>query len=399
MSDTAQDSAGRIAPPPLGAKRQTPEIKAMTGLRGVAAMLVATYHFYPDCVGATSAVGRFVGKGYLWVDLFFILSGFLMAMNYAHLFAAGWSLGGWVDFLMRRLARIYPLYLVVIVVSLGYTFLNYGTLGASNPAPAVTLERPAQAVAANVLMIQSWGIAASVNGAAWSLSTEWAAYLLFPLLLAMALFGRSRLALAGGLAAAALTATTAGLTASDGAYHTGPLDAYDGTTIEPILRCFGGFLLGMLTYRLAQSTRALAIASHDASVALVIGLLAAGFATGAHDLAVYPLFALLVLGLYGNRGWIGRLLGCRPIHWLGVVSYSVYLLHAYLVPARGALEDRLQHWLPGLWGTIAASFMVYGLLLLGSGLTYRAIEEPGRRCLQRLARIAVPARSAAEAIG
>jgi peptidoglycan/LPS O-acetylase OafA/YrhL len=369
----------------------------MTGLRGVAAILVATYHFFPDCVGATSAVGRFVGRGYLWVDLFFILSGFLMAMNYAHLFAAGWSLGGWIDFLMRRLARIYPLYLVVIVVSVGYTLLTYGALEAPNSASAVAAQRPVQAVAANLLMIQSWGIADSVNGAAWSLSTEWAAYLLFPLLLGLALFGRSRLALVGGLAAAALTATTAGLTASDGAYHTGPLDAYDGRTVEPILRCLGGFLLGMLMYRLAQSRRTLAVAAHDATVALVIGLLAGGLATGAHDLAIYPLFALLVFCLYGNRGRIGRLLGCRPIHWLGVVSYSVYLLHTYLVPARGPLESSLQTWLPGLWGQLATTLVIYGLLLLSAGLTYRAIEEPGRRFLQRLARLLMPARGPAKA--
>jgi peptidoglycan/LPS O-acetylase OafA/YrhL len=215
----------------------------------------------------------------------------------------------------------------------------------------------------------------------------------------MALFGRFRLALAGGLAALAMTGATVGLTASDGAYHTGPLDAYDGTTIEPILRCLGGFLLGMLTYRLAQSPRLLAVAAHDLTVALVIGLLAAGLAADVHDLAVYPLFAALVLGLYGNRGRVGRLLGCGPIHWLGVVSYSVYLLHAYLVPARGALEARLAPWLPGLWDALATGLLLYGLLLLGAGLTYRAIEEPGRRCLQRLARMASPARTPVKAAG
>ena len=79
-------------------------------MRGTAALLVALYHINPDLIAPTGA-GRFVGKGYLWVDLFFVLSGFLLAMNYADRFAGGWSLGAWLDFLLHRLARIYPLYL------------------------------------------------------------------------------------------------------------------------------------------------------------------------------------------------------------------------------------------------------------------------------------------------
>ena len=89
-------------------RRRRAEIRALTGLRGVAALLVALYHINPNWIAPT-ATGRFVGKGYLWVDLFFVLSGFLLAMNYARLFAGGWSLRAWLDFLLHRVARIYPL--------------------------------------------------------------------------------------------------------------------------------------------------------------------------------------------------------------------------------------------------------------------------------------------------
>jgi peptidoglycan/LPS O-acetylase OafA/YrhL len=172
----------------------------------------------------------------------------------------------------------------------------------------------------------------------------------------------------------------------DGAYHSGPLDAYDGTTAQPLLRCFGGFVLGLLTYRLAQSRRVLSWAAHDVTLALVIILLVTGFALGAHDLVVYPLFAALVLGLYGNRGMVGQILGSFPIYWLGVVSYSLYLLHDYLIAPRNGLFDWLQARLPATWAYAATIPTVYAVLLLVAGLTYYGIEAPGRRWPQRLSR-------------
>jgi peptidoglycan/LPS O-acetylase OafA/YrhL len=367
-----------------GAERpRRAEVKALTGLRGVAALLVALYHINPNLIAPTPA-GRFVGKGYLWVDLFFVLSGFLLAMNYAGRFAHGWSLGAWLDFLLHRLARIYPLYLALVVASLAYSLVLYGGLHASAPPPALKLSEPARDVAANLLMVQSWGLGKSIDGVAWSLSTEWAAYLLFPLLVAVALFGRPRAALAAAVGAAVVVGATVTLTMRDGAYHSGPLDAYDGATLEPLLRCLGGFVLGLVTFRLAQSPRAVAVAGHDLTIAAALGLLVSGLAAGVHDLVIYPLFALLVLGLFGNRGYVGQIFACRPVYWLGVVSYSVYLLHPYLVAPRSALDASLQALLPEPWAGVVTSVAIYAVLLAASALAYHAIEEPGRRWVRQL---------------
>jgi len=367
-----------------GAERpRRAEVKALTGLRGVAALLVALYHVNPNLIAPTAA-GRFVGKGYLWVDLFFVLSGFLLAMNYAGRFAGGWSLGAWLDFLLHRLARIYPLYLALVAASLAYSLVLYGGLHASAPPPALKLSEPARDVAANLLMVQSWGLGKSIDGVAWSLSTEWAAYLLFPLLVAVALFGRPRAALAAAVGAAVVVGATVTLTMRDGAYHSGPLDAYDGATLEPLLRCFGGFVLGLVTFRLTQSPRAVAVAGHDITIAAALGLLVSGLAAGVHDLVIYPLFALLVLGLFGNRGYVGRIFACRPVYWLGVVSYSVYLLHPYLVAPRSALDTSLQTLLPEPWAGVVTSVAIYAVLLAASALAYHAIEEPGRRWVRQL---------------
>lgn len=359
------------------------EVRALTGLRGVAALLVALYHINPNLIAPT-ATGRFVGKGYLWVDLFFVLSGFLLAINYASRFAGGWKLGAWLDFLLHRVARIYPLYLALVAASLAYSLLLYGGLHAAAPPPALALPKPARDVAANLLMVQSWGLGQSIDGAAWSLSTEWAAYLVFPLLVAAALFGRPRAALAAALGAIAVVGATAALTSHDGAYHSGPLDAYDGATLEPLLRCLGGFVLGLVTYRLSRSPRVTGIAGHDLTIAGALVLLVAGLAAGVHDLLIYPLFALLVLGLFANRGYVGWLFGCRPVYWLGVVSYSIYLLHPYLVAPRSTLDSYLQTLLPEPWSGLVTAALIYGLLLAASTLAYHVIEEPGRRWIRSL---------------
>ena len=358
----------------------------MTGLRGLAALMVAIYHINPELIARNGAgVGMIVGKGYLWVDLFFVLSGFVLALNYGHLFAGGCSAARWREFLVRRIARVYPLYGVVVLAGFAGWLVATHAAAAASLLPKPPLHHPMLDAAVNMLMIQSWGIGPSIDGTAWSLSAEWAAYLLFPLLVALTLFSSPRVAAAAGLFAIASAVGTAAMTSGDGAVHSGPLDAYDGATIEPILRCLAGFMLGLLMFRLAQSARLLAVVACDWVVAAVAGLLIVGLAIGAHDLLVYPLFALLVLGLYGNRGRCARLFGWRPLYWLGTVSYSLYLLHPFLVLPRRDIDAALQAWLPASLSDAITSIAVYALLFVASDISYRLIEQPGRRWLNRFA--------------
>ena len=114
-----------------------PEIRALTGVRGMAACLVAIYHFSPTKDMAPGPLHNSVGRGYLWVDLFFVLSGFVIALNYGHLFASGFSRTAFATFLTRRVARIYPLYLAVLVAGLvwGWRRRTASTKPAMRPPP------------------------------------------------------------------------------------------------------------------------------------------------------------------------------------------------------------------------------------------------------------------------
>src|SRR5215469_9584957 len=186
-TDAISATTTRMALPQVLPRARREEVRALTGLRGIAATLVALYHINPELRGY-GAFGRIVGRGYLWVDLFFVLSGFVLALNYGARFAHGWRSDTWRDFLLRRVARIYPLYVVLFAGSAAYMAVGLGQSYALPLLPYPTLSHPVADGAANLFMVQSWGVGPSFDGTAWSLSAEWAAYLLFPLLASLALF-------------------------------------------------------------------------------------------------------------------------------------------------------------------------------------------------------------------
>ena len=194
------------------------------------------------------------------------------------------------------------------------------------------------------------------------------------------------------LAAALLLALVPILDASDGAAHSGAMDAYDGTRIAPLLRCVGGFTLGVVTWRIGQRHGVAALAGGDWVGAAVLVLLAVLFAVGAPDLAICAAFPLLVLCQSVNEGWTARLFSNRVVYRLGVLSYSIYLLHALFVLPLQRLQAMLAVRLPGLLaGGVAASMTLAALLVVASG-AYRLIELPGRRALRRV-RLPAPRRA------
>jgi peptidoglycan/LPS O-acetylase OafA/YrhL len=375
-----------------GFRKDKIEAKALTGLRGIAALLVAIYHLNPELSTTTTfAIGNIVDRGYLWVDLFFVLSGFVLALNYGRCFADGWPVDAWGDFLLRRVARIFPLYFVCTVVGVAIVMFRDAALATELFKP--TDQNPLTSGVANLLMVQSWGVGKSIDGTAWSLSAEWAAYLAFPILAGLALFGRGCTAALLAMISAAAAVLTAVFTTLDGEIHRGPLDAYDGATCEPLLRCFAGFLMGLLAYRFVASNQRLAGPSGDVACGLTLALLFTCLAARLHDLLILPLFPLVIVTVYSNRGRVGRFLGGKYLNALGLVSYSIYLVHPYLVETKHVLVDTLQRFLSATASDLSGSTIVYAALFFISAVTYRYIEVPGRRFIIQLSNAFIGGRS------
>jgi peptidoglycan/LPS O-acetylase OafA/YrhL len=157
-------------------------IRALTGLRGYAALWVVLSHVsFTDSLSAPLAARLAWGRGegvlrheYLAVDLFFILSGFVLTHAHARELDGGVGRRAYVRFLLLRLARVYPLHLIALVLAASIRLVvpNY-------------LENTVGTFLLHLLLMASWGFAKGLswNGPAWSLSSEWLAYLALPLMI------------------------------------------------------------------------------------------------------------------------------------------------------------------------------------------------------------------------
>ena len=349
-----------------------PDSPALTGLRGVAAVLVVMHHASLH-LGALDLpwAGGLLRRGYLGVDLFFVLSGFVMSMIYGSWFTGGalgaapggraGMAGSLAVFLVRRAGRVWPLHAAVLAVLIAGLALS----GQEVPSLRFTL--------ANLLLVQGWGVSGEINAPAWSVSTEVLAYLLFPLLAGAVLRWRWG-AVLGVAAAAALLAGCLALAPPVGPARRGLLDIHMNYSVLPAMRCVAGFLLGMVAWRAGRAPAVARVACRPwtgAGVFLVVlGLMCAG----ADDLLVLALMPLVVVGLHRGRGWPWRLFTLRPVHGLGVLSYAIYLIHYALMPV---LLDGP--------GPVAARLALYAAAtLLLAGLAHYLIERPTRRFIRWL---------------
>ena len=163
------------------------EIKALTGLRIVAAVWVVLFHFRPllrdAAPGFLDALTPVLNCGAQGVDLFFILSGFVLTWNYLDRMGGSWSTRATLHFLWLRLARVWPVYLVTLHLAALWVIF---TLHVGHVPSQEIDQLTAISYVRQVLLVQLWFQPffddSSWDGPAWSISAEWLAYLLFGVL-------------------------------------------------------------------------------------------------------------------------------------------------------------------------------------------------------------------------
>jgi peptidoglycan/LPS O-acetylase OafA/YrhL len=348
----------------------------LTGVRGVAALHVMMFHYLPG-LPYSNPVLTFVAHGYLEVDLFFVLSGFVMALNYSRMFEARWSALGYLTFLGRRIARVYPLYLVTTVCALA--------LAVSGVIDLPRLTSLKTTFILNLFMIQSWGLAESLNPPAWSISSEWAAYLLFPPLVVACLFRRPALAWTFGVVCVVALGVLSQVPVSWGHQFrpNSPLDLSDPRFAFPVLRCLSEFCLGIIAFRMMNSSLGPVIAGKRwVTYAICTSWIVLMAVPGA-DLAVVLLLPFLVISITSERHWAGKLLASRPFEFAGQLSYSIYLIHALMRGIIGRLHERIE----GLGFQHAQTYAACcaaAITFFLSYLAYYAVEIPGRRWFRRV---------------
>lgn len=353
------------------------EIRSLTGLRGIAALMVAILHIHAP--GGDNWLSAFFRHGYLAVDLFFVLSGFVMALTYGSLFQHGFSRKAYATFLAKRLARIYPLYFLVtgVVAAIGI-MANVDSVHGKNFVPVVVM---------NLAMVQAWGMAPSLMPVAWSVSTEWAAYLLFPWLAASILHGRIQqlwavlIACIAAIAALAWNNASVFVANAPGGY--GPLDVTKFDSAGPVVRCIASFSLGIMAYRLSSVPAFRKwLGKPHASMLLSMAVLGMACVPTADPYIVLT-FPALVASLSLHRSGVSIFLGSRAVYSLGVWSYSIYLVHRPFGLVQEILTRQLSIIVP--WGAgVLATGLTLLVVLAISATTYRVIEKPCRSLLQSL---------------
>jgi len=309
----------------------------------------------------------FIDHGYIPVDIFLILSGFVLGMTYGGYFRGAVAVGNIRRFLVYRLARIYPLMAVTSAVCVAEMLCGLDVWGNAGTS--------AGTLVANLLLVQAWwGAGHSLNAPAWSISTEWAANLLFPLLVAVLLRMRWRVAgtVAGGAFMALCVWALLYGQLDDADPWRGAIDWISGPSA--ILRCVAAFILGMGCWRLHAEGRTGWLGSTlvlSVTVAVMLALTIYSWL----DLPLVLLACALVLGLAAERSPIAAALGSAVPHRLGVVSFSVYLWQIPLLPLRApAIEivARMGARDPWLVGNLAAMLLVLGV----SEASFRWLEKP-----------------------
>ncbi|HVT53028.1 MAG TPA: acyltransferase [Dongiaceae bacterium] len=356
------------------------ELPGLTPLRGIAALWVVFYHFSAEYLPQlnTKDFSHIIPKGYLAVDLFFLLSGFVLA----HVYGAGLERGDrcrFLPFIRARLARVYPLHLFVLVVFVSLTLavglLHHPSGRFTAPMP-LTGERSLTALVANLFMLQ--GIHAgglSWNYPAWSISTEFMAYLAFPLLLPVVWRAGPRLRLALTLL---LLGALAGFSYATGDYF----NQWDGA--PAVLRCLDEFLMGCVAY-VTFGRNAAGILASDWVAFPTLGLLLLLLQSDGPDIAAVLLFAPLILATVANDGRFAQMLNARPLIWLGEISYSLYLVQDLVKYATTEFLSAagLHHRQLSLPVSVALAAAMIVTCLLMSTLTYRLVEQPARRYLKQ----------------
>jgi len=353
-----------------------PPLPALTGIRTLLAFAIVLFHFTPPHLGI---LYPFIDNGYVFVGVFFLISGYVLTYNYADRAATLVKREFW----LARFSRLYPVYLLVLILSFRMLQEEWHARSHVDFWTGVIL---------TPLVLQGWSpsLATFWNTVAWTLSCEVMLYTAFPWLI-RARWPRKPLHLICLL----LTLWIVGLVPHslylllNPDHIVGPVDRYSSSQMIRFLKytplpyvCT--FLCGVTLGKLQLSLR---ITSLQRLILSIFSLAAVSFFFYTtirhtpylllHGGLMTPLFAALVLGLSGPH-LITTLFSWRPLHLVGESSYCLYLLHfnVYQLLHIYSVPERLHLAILDPW-------LSYAILVLLSLAVFHFVETPARKAILR----------------
>jgi len=363
-----------LAPAPVTLRK--PPLPALTGLRTLLALSIVFFHFTPPHMHAFYPI---IDNGFVFVGFFFLLSGFILSYNYAERPTPLSKREFWI----ARFSRLYPVYLVALVLSWQMLASEWGARSHTEFWQGLIL---------TPLLLQGWlpNLATFWNTVAWTLSCEFMLYLAFPWLIRIRLPERpSRLiALFFVLWFAGLIPHTAYLLLNPDHLAVGA-DRYTSTFLVRALKftppsyvCtfLAGVTLGRLQSRLTLAGRERFLLATTALTALGVAFYVAMPHLPyilLHGGLLMPLFAALTIGLSGPH-LLTSAFSFRPLVFLGRSTFCLYLLHfnTFLLIRSTRLMDRLHLGALDPWITYIA-------VLLIALAAHEFVETPARKAITR----------------
>ena len=372
-------------PDPLPASPSAkPRYELLDGLRGVAAVLVIWYHFFEGF--ATSPTDQMMNHGYLAVDFFFVLSGFVIGYAYDDRWRRGMTAG---RFMLRRVIRLHPM--VILAVLLGaVSYIIQGSVrwdGTPMPMSMLVLSLVLGLFLIPVIPgtgadVRGNGEMFPLNGPSWSLFFEYIGSILYAIVLHRLSLRALRVVvvLSGiGLAACALGNMS-------GYYHTGMgWSLADWGFVGGFMRLSFSFSAGLLISRGFRPRRIRgAFWICAAAIALVmacpyVGGPEASLLNGIYD-TVCTLLIFPVLVYIGACGTTTDAFSTRTCNFLGEISYPVYIIHYPVMYMFYAWVWAHGYTFGEVWPVCALLFP--GIILL-AWTALRLYDAPVRRYLSR----------------
>ncbi|MBU8813244.1 acyltransferase [Mycolicibacterium goodii] len=368
------------------------EIKALTGLRIVAAVWVVLFHFRPILYEAaptlTEALAPVLDCGAQGVDLFFILSGFVLTWNYLDRMGPAWSTRATLHFLWLRLSRVWPVYLVTMHLAALWVIF---TLNVGHVPVEDTSGYNAVSYLRQLLLVQLWFEpyfdGTSWDGPAWSISAEWLAYLLFGALV-LVVFRIARATRARSLVVLAVVASLPPvvLLMMTGHFYT------PWSWLPRIVMQFTAGALACAAVRKLQPGDTARRTAGYLSVVLGIAIVAGLYFFDAHPLntvgdaggLVDILFVPLVVALAIGTGTLPALLSTRVLVYGGQISFGLYMVHELVHTAWIWTVKQFELTMsPDLAGK-ATLLGLLAISVLGAVVLYHVVEEPARRWMRRM---------------
>jgi peptidoglycan/LPS O-acetylase OafA/YrhL len=365
------------------------ELLPITTLRFISALWVFLFHVrmrWP--IDLPAPIANIISQGPLGMSIFFILSGFVLTYTYFNKEPSQ----NYKSYTIKRFARIYPVYLVISILTL--PFLQIAPIPIDAIGWIHYLFTYSIVIALNILLLQAWFPSLFnywIDGGTWSLSVECFFYLLFPYILAvLKKLSIERLKLL--LSILYVLAVLPGLV-----FVTPLVPKVTFATVYalPIYRLPEftiGIVLAILFIKDCQKERDAFFPATYKLIACVICLLVylSIFANAfpqiyvIHNFMAIPLLAAIVYYCASlNKGYLYRMLSHRYLVFLGKISYSFYLVQSIPILFFEHNYRDLVKMMPWLSDRYLLNLIIFCLTLLGSWVAYRQLEDPLRRTIVR----------------